>query len=306
MEFEVGYPGMTQYDFVQQVYYQQEKVLLDFWPSDDKYKEVLVEANNVLQELQKEEDWEWLRERVVLLNKDGSIAHTNTHSPTFFWDSAKYYKPCTQFGDAVSLYEYRCDAELPEIGDDEDPQIAFEEWSHGKVFWNRRIDARYMSSGKGTHRQRHQHNSVLYTDPHDITLGALIQANAIKFTRRLAPWEMHRIPMLDMQRLIEKMTLPGTDKPDDIEQEDWDALDDNRKMLENAKRTIVLKQIPDPNYVIVRTAALHAEGSPVASGQIAGLTDRAQKLLSAMRENNAAATSPDFMDWDRPGFLEAI
>ena len=33
--------GLTPYEFVQQVYYAQEKVILDFRPDDDKYKEVL-------------------------------------------------------------------------------------------------------------------------------------------------------------------------------------------------------------------------------------------------------------------------
>ena len=58
--------GLRPYDFVQQVYYAQEKVILDFWPSDDKYKEVLLEANLILQELQNSEDWTWLREQLIL------------------------------------------------------------------------------------------------------------------------------------------------------------------------------------------------------------------------------------------------
>ena len=48
--------GLTTYDFVQQVYYAQEKTILDFWPEDDKFREVLMEANLVLQELQNSED----------------------------------------------------------------------------------------------------------------------------------------------------------------------------------------------------------------------------------------------------------
>ena len=40
--------GLTAYDLVQQVYYVQEKVILDFLPSDDKFMEVVMEANLVL------------------------------------------------------------------------------------------------------------------------------------------------------------------------------------------------------------------------------------------------------------------
>ena len=46
--------GLTPYDFVQQVYYVQEGVILDYWPSDDKYKEIIMQGNLILEELQKE------------------------------------------------------------------------------------------------------------------------------------------------------------------------------------------------------------------------------------------------------------
>ena len=54
--------GLTPYEFVKQVYYCQEKVLLDWQPDNDKYQEVLMEGNLVLQELEKAEDWLWLRQ----------------------------------------------------------------------------------------------------------------------------------------------------------------------------------------------------------------------------------------------------
>jgi hypothetical protein len=67
-----------------------------------------------------------------------------------------------------------------------------------------------------------------------------------------------------------------------------------------------LIEIPDPNYVIMATAARHAEGSPPALGRVAGLQDAAQRILSAMRQNDSVATDADYQDWEVPGYLEVI
>ena len=56
--------GLTYEEFVTQVLYVEEKVLLDgLYPSDDKFREVITEANLMLQEFQNTEDWLWLRKR---------------------------------------------------------------------------------------------------------------------------------------------------------------------------------------------------------------------------------------------------
>ena len=91
--------GITAYDFVKQVYYAQEKVVLDFHPDDDKFKEVLYEANLVLQELQNVEDWSWLRERYLL----GPVYWSPDKIPDFELPEW-VYKPSTTFGDCVKLH----------------------------------------------------------------------------------------------------------------------------------------------------------------------------------------------------------
>ena len=67
-----------------------------------------------------------------------------------------------------------------------------------------------------------------------------------------------------------------------------------------------LTEIPDPNYVVIATAARHAEGSPPAQSRIQGLTDQAQRILSAMRSNDAAATDADYFDYDTFGYIEVV
>ena len=74
--------GIRPYDFVQQVYYAQEKVILDFWPDDDKYKEVLFEANLILQELHTWErvDFDDRRIDIEALSEMVAIAFTSTQN----------------------------------------------------------------------------------------------------------------------------------------------------------------------------------------------------------------------------------
>ena len=67
---------------------------------------------------------------------------------------------------------------------------------------------------------------------------------------------------------------------------------------------VLFTEIPDPNYMVYRTAYFHAMGSPSAQGRIADLQDTSQKLLSAMRENNAAYTKPDTLDWSGIGYID--
>lgn len=110
--------GITPKEFVQQVFYIQEKVLLDFYPSDDVYKEVLMEANLVIEELQKEEDWTWLRDTVNL----GFAAPDGGHHHCGRWFKSQHdvfleipdfvYKPSEMFGDCVRLCRWRFKHEM--------------------------------------------------------------------------------------------------------------------------------------------------------------------------------------------------
>lgn len=107
--------GITIADFVQQVFYAIYKVRLDvdasvegsFHSKSDKFKEVVMEANFVLQEFQKEQDWNFLRERWEM---------GVSHNDRYCWGDPNYgciqeikipdevYKVCTGYGDAVRLH----------------------------------------------------------------------------------------------------------------------------------------------------------------------------------------------------------
>lgn len=283
--------GLTPYEFVQQVFYAQEKVVLDFRPDDDKYKEVLLEGNFVLQELQKEEDWSWLRERLVLgsvdsRGYDGEIPEFQLPD----W----VYKPSTQHDDCLRLHrlhQHRCHHHGPMhhhgcncCGDHDD---CIDEMDY--------IEVPYVSAGRMNGRSDKQQVWLATNVPnHD--LGArIVGDNILTFNRRLTWNESHgRVAVCDVQRRLPLLHICNDDCPRDE--------DGKCTLIEDR----VFQMIPDPNYVVIRTAALHAEGSPPAQGRIQSLVDNAQKLLSAMRQNDSMATDADYIDWDVPHFMNVV
>ena len=287
--------GLTAYHFVQQVYYAQEKVLLDFYPDDDKFKEVLVEANLILQELQNAEDWTWLREQIVL----GPCYHVPNEIPEFELPGW-VYKVSTLNHDALRLhpivphYHHGC-----------------ADWDHLDHYDEMRfIPVPIASSGDNRYIRDEQTNGYSMVHMPDPRLRAVKIGNVITFTRPLTWHEERSIAVLDVQRRIEQFHVcdhrcKGIKKNEAI---DYD-LDENGEWknpcAEIAKKRF-LTEIPDPNYVVMATAARHAEGSPPALARVAGLQDAAQKIMSAMRQNDAASTDADYQDWDIPGFVEVV
>jgi hypothetical protein len=100
--------GMTIAELVQKVFYAVYKVRLDvdvaadqsYHAGTDKFKEVVMEANMVLDEIQGQQDWNWLRDRLVLGTAealdDGRIVEFQLDDDVF--------KVCTGFNDAVRLH----------------------------------------------------------------------------------------------------------------------------------------------------------------------------------------------------------
>ena len=323
--------GISPYDFVQQVYYMQEKVLLDLWPTDDKYREVLVEANLILKELEAVEDWTWLRETVVLGSCDN-----NTKEILEFELPEDVYKISTLNHDAIRLhpiighdiqtvvertprYEYvqRTDPETgdpvldPETGmpiydylpviDPETGEQVYDETTttvdNGYILDERNyISVPLASAGDHHWNREKQVNSLAVNHIHDNQLRAVVHGNTIKFNRTLTPYEANCVLVVDVQKHI---------KPFHVCNPASCTLDEASHLCPSAD-TVYLTEIPDPNYVIMATAARHAEGSPPALARVAGLQDNAQRILSQMRQNDASSTDSDYIEWDTPGYIEVI
>lgn len=277
--------GIKPYDFVQQVYYAQEKTLLDFWPSDDKYKEVLVEANLILQELQNVEDWTWLRDKVIL----GPLWKFPPNVIPEFTLPEWVYKPSTINHDAVRFHA---------------PGFPF-----GDINPHRYISVPFASAGDNQYRKEILDTQWGGIHMPDMKLRAIIMGDVITFNRPLTPIERAHIATIDVQRRIKLLhvcdhTCKGKDPTHPISYEFNESGEWSNPCSKIEDK--VFTEIPDPNYMIQATAARHAEGSPPALARVAGLQDAAQRILSAMRQNDASATDADYQDWEIPGYIEVI
>ena len=274
-------PGMTPYDFVQQVYYAQEKVILDFWPTDDKYREVLMEANMVLQELQSTEDWTWLRERITL----GSCFHPKGEIPEFRLPDW-VYKVSSLNHDSIKLYPLH-----HQFSHHEFLPHQIEEHMVDRGVW---IEVPISSAGdNGFHKQRQvtRHGQVGFPD---YSLKAIRIGNIITFNRPLNWFEQGCIAEVDVQKRIEQFHICT------------DECELKSDHTCSKAKDIYLTEIPDPMYVVIQTAARHAVGSPPAQGNIQALTDQAQKMLSSMKQNDALATDADYLEREQIGHIEVV
>ena len=301
--------GMTPYDFVQQVFYAQEKVRLDMWPSDDKYKEVLMEANLILDELQSTEDWTWLREPLILgmlgLHHDPYVPHGPGGTVGHFDQIPEFqlpnwvYKPSTLNHDCVKLYRlkphhFHSDGIID--GND--------------LMLHSYIEVPLCSAGDASWRKERQFTGNGQIHVPDFRLRAANIGGVITFNRPLTPHERNRrVAVIDVQRRIEHLHIcdawcKGVDPNQPINYK----RDDNGNFINPCARIEqrIFTEIPDPNYMVIATAARHGEGSPPAQARIMGLQDQAQKILSAMRQNDAAATDSDYLEWDVPGYFEVV
>lgn len=261
--------GLTIADLVQQVLYSIYKVRLDvtdgtegnFHCHSDKFKEVVMEANQVLQEFQKESDWSFLRERWEI----GRAMNPPHHGIQEFELPDEVYKVCTGYGDAVRLH--------PRHGWYGILQIPFEEARTG----NRRHVEMFDEYGR---------MNIDHGDQRAFMVG-----NTLTFNRPWFPNELGCMLETDVIRYIEPLHICDSSCPDHCP---------------HAYEDKVLTWMPDPYYIIVRTAARRAEGDPSVSERVQSLTDEGSKLLSAIRENDSAHTIPDTYDTAMLGYVSVL
>ena len=297
--------GMTPYDFVQQVFYAQEKVRLDLWPSDDKYKEVLMEANLILDELQSMEDWTWLRESIILGSLSSPVPGARHSIPEFTLPNW-VYKPSTLNHDSVRLYRLKPHHHYHV--DDHSP-FREEEIIGNDLILHDYIEVPIASAGDANWRKEKQFTDFGQIHLPDLKLRAAKIGNVITFNRPLTPHERNRrVAVMDVQRRLGHLHICNAW----CKGADGNAVDYSRDENGNFKNPCALieervfTEIPDPNYMVIATAARHGEGSPPAQARIMGLQDQAQKILSAMRQNDTAATDADYLEWDIPGYYEVV
>lgn len=258
--------GMTIADFVQQVLYAVYKVRLDvdaslkgsFHSKSDKFKEVVMEANFVLQEFQKEQDWNFLRDRWEM-----GFAQNNPNGlPQEIQIPEGVYKLCTGYGDAVRWHKGNHVLQIP-----------FEEARTG--------NRRYVS----------MFNELGQMNVDDGAQRAFYVGDTLTFNRPWFPQERGGFLETDVISYIEPLHICD------------DSCEDN---CEKAYKDVLFKWMPDPYYLVVRTAAKRAEADPSCSDRAQSLADEATKLLSAIRENDSAHTTTDTYETCSLGYISIL
>lgn len=261
--------GLTIAEFVQQVLYAVYKVRLDVDASDDnpaafhsksdKFKEVVMEANFVLQEFQKEQDWNFLRKRWEIgqaFNPGHPMGIQEVQIPE------DVYKLCTGYGDGIRLHKG------PHV-----MQIPIEEARTG----NRRIVEMFDEWG------------ALNVDSY--RQSAVVVGDTLAFTRPWLPMEAGGLLETDVIKYIEPLHICDDSCPSNCPK---------------AYQDKVLTWMPDPYYIVVRTAAKRAEGDPSVAERVQSLTDEGAKLLSAIREHNSAHTTSDTYETSVLGYVHIL
>lgn len=257
--------GLTIADLVQQVLYAIYKVRLDvdtslegaYHSKSDKFKEIVMEANFVLQEFQKDQDWNFLRERWEI-----GFAHNEHNTPCEFQIPEGVYKVCTGYGDAVRWHKGAHTMQIP-----------FEEARTG----NRRYLSMFDEIGR------------LNIDKNEQT--AFLVGDTLSFNRPWYGWENGGFLETDVISRIEPLHICD------------DSCEDN---CPKAYEDVLFKWMPDPYYFIVRIAAKRAEADPSCSERAQSLADEATKLMSAIRENDSAHTTPDAYDTCTLGYVSVL
>lgn len=254
---------LTPQDFVRQVYLEQTGVRLDFHPKDDKYKEVIEQANIHMHELQQAQDWSWLKDRVIL-----GKTHGGPGIPEWELPREDIYKVATQRSDCVKLHR-------------RDYNGALDENSYIRVPWES------VSSSHRRGRDLYDEHMQLFTPRKELT--ATFIGNTVTFNRPLRGHEVGRIATTDVVMRLKPLHICDDD------------CDDDCKLIEEE----AFELLPDPVYMVIKIAAIRAEADPVTNPQrLATLGDRANKMLSGMRQNDSEATMPEFAESLDFGYIE--
>ena len=181
--------GMTIADLVQQVLYAMYKVRLDvdaslegsYHSKSDKFKEIVMEANFMLQEFQKEQDWNFLRERWNI-----GPAVNAFHGIQEIKIPDNVYKICTGYNDAIRLH----------LG-------------HGKV-----VQIPLDSPRSGNHAAIEMFDEHGYANVDKDLQRAFVVGNTLTFYRPWRNYEFGRHLETDVIRYIEPLHICDSSCPD--------------------------------------------------------------------------------------------
>lgn len=184
-------------------------------------------------------------------------------------------------------------------------------WEYIEIFENDYIRVPYMSAGSQHRRNIRQTSITLQPSIPDPTLGAIVLGNELTFSRPLTPREMWRVAVMDVQLNIEKFHICDENCRSITEMRTGQRHlpsypSDPCNLVARQTERKMLTELPSPLYVIYKTAAYHAQGSPAAANRMVEISSTAQRLLSGLRQDNAEFTEPDVVDYQPIDYINII
>lgn len=153
------------------------------------------------------------------------------------------------------------------------------------------FEAPFTSPRSINHHNRVMHDKLGRPNARDKQLLATVIGKDITFNRRYLCHEEHLLVETDVIRYMEPLHICDSSCPPDCPK---------------TYQERVFTEVPNPNYLVKRTAMRRAEFDPSVAERVQSLTDEAQKLLSAMRENDSAHTIPDMYETTTLGFFPVL
>ena len=287
--------GLTIADFVQQVLYAMYKVRLDvdaskegsFHSKSDKFKEIVMEGNFVLQEFQKEQDWHFLREKWMM-----GPAVNPPHGIQELPLPPDAYKLCMGFNDAVRLHR-------PEHHHhhhhhhDHCNHGHYPHRCHHHHHDNTRVlkQIPFDEARSGSHEAIDMFDSHGFANVDKDNQRAFVVGDVLTFYRRWYPGEIGKELETDYIRYIEPMHICD------------DNCEDN---CELAYKHVRFRWMPDPYYFVIKTAAKRALADPSCADVAQAVADDATKFLSSMRNNASAHTHMDTYETSTLGYISVL
>lgn len=284
--------GLTPQEFVRQVYYVQEGTLLDFWPTDDKYKEVVVEANLQLQKLQETEDWSWLRSHEILGHCWGGSGIPEFELP------AHIYKPAQGHKDAVRLHPVSCRGHCFKDEPACSSCLGYEESLRLPA-----IQAHWASQSSINNISESLQGFVYVQVPNRELKATYTSQGIVTFNRPLTEIERRCVAETDVILRMPMLHVCDETCPNHVDVDDPDKTEPTP--CPHIEKSI-FEMIPDPNYMVYATAAAHGVYSPPAALAVQKAADEVKTILSAMRQNDAMKTTPDIMKRNHQTFLTVV
>lgn len=162
---------------------------------------------------------------------------------------------------------------------------------HSPKNFQRFMEVPLVSARSGNTHTTAMFNEYAQLNVPDTRVQAFTVGDVLTFTRPWARGELGCLIETDVIRRLQPLHICDDSCPDNCPK---------------AYEELVFTEIPDPYYMVAKTARMRAEGDPSAQDRVDAIKDDETKMLSAMRENDSAHTWVDSYKTMEFGFVPVL